>query len=215
MQQIKKLRHLQLVKYLGMASTLSLVAAACGANASSSTASTVSSSSASTTVSVSENTTLGQKILVDSSGETLYLFGKDAGGASQCTGACATAWPPLLANGKVQAGAGISASLLGTIKRGNGDMQVTYNGHPLYTFSGDSSSGQVNGEGSTAFGAPWYAVSTQGSAVVAKASAPAASSAYSYTASPSTTATSGIPQGNGGDQDIDNNGGASDGDGNV
>ncbi|MDA8025448.1 MAG: hypothetical protein M0T78_02735 [Actinomycetota bacterium] len=215
MEQIQKLGHRQFVKYLGAASVLSLVAAACGGMGSSATSTTVGSSSATSTVSASENSALGQKIIVDSSGETLYLFEKDTEGKSLCTGGCATAWPPLLTKGKVQAGTGVSASLLGTIKRGNGDMQVTYNGHPLYTFSGDVSSGQTNGEGSTAFGAPWYAVSILGSAVIAKTTSTGGGSAYGYAASPSTTATSGIPQGNGGDQDIDNNGGSSDADGNI
>lgn len=216
MKQTKKIATLHLVRFFGAASVLSLVAAACGGSGSSSTSATVASSSGITTVSASKNTALGQEILVDSNGATLYLFEKDANGKSLCTGSCATAWPPLLAIGKVKAGTGVSASLLGTIKLSNGDMQVTYGGHPLYTFSGDSSSGQTNGEGSTAFGAPWYAVSNMGSAVMATDSSSAGGSAYgAYSAAPSTTAASGIPQGNGGDQDLDNNGGASDNDGNV
>lgn len=184
MEQFQILGHFQFVKYLGVASVLSLITAACGGYGSSTTSTTVGSSgssSATSKVSASYNAALGQKILVDSSGRTLYLFEKDAGGKSLCTGGCASAWPPLLTKGKVQAGAGISASLLGTIKRGNGDMQVTYNGHPLYTFSGDSSSGQTNGEGSKAFGARWYVVSSLGSAVIAKSTSPGGSGAYGST----------------------------------
>lgn len=181
MKQFQILGHFQFVKYLGVASVLSLITAACGGYGSSTTSTTVGSSgssSATSKVSASYNAALGQKILVDSSGRTLYLFEKDTGGKSLCTGGCASAWPPLLTKGKVQAGTGISTSLLGTINRGNGDMQATYNGHPLYTFSGDSRPGQTNGEGLTAFGARWYAVSAQGSAVIAKSTSSGSSGAY-------------------------------------
>jgi predicted lipoprotein with Yx(FWY)xxD motif len=73
------------------------------------------------------------KILVDSHGRTLYLFRKDSSGKSRCSGACAAAWPPLLAHGKPGAGRDAKASLIGTTRRSNGTSQVTYHGHPLYT----------------------------------------------------------------------------------
>lgn len=171
--------HFGFFRYLGAALVLSLVTAACGGYGSSSTSTTVgSSSSRITEVNRSYNAALGQNVLVNSSRLTLYLFEKDTGNKSLCTGGCASAWPPLLTKGKVQAGTGISTSLLGTINRGNGDMQATYNGHPLYTFSGDSRPGQTNGEGLTAFGARWYAVSAQGSAVIAKSTSSGSSGAY-------------------------------------
>jgi predicted lipoprotein with Yx(FWY)xxD motif len=112
------------------------------------------------------------RILVDNRGRTLYLFEKDRRGTSSCNGACAKAWPPLLASGKPHAGAGAKASLLGTTKRGDGRRQVTYNGHPLYTFVKDIEKGQTNGEGVDAFGAEWYVVSSAG-AKIAKQDAPA------------------------------------------
>jgi predicted lipoprotein with Yx(FWY)xxD motif len=105
-------------------------------------------------------------ILVDGNGRTLYLFQKDQPNQSTCSGACASAWPVDQSNGTPKAGNGVTASLLGTIKRGDGTTQVTYNKHPLYFFSGDSSAGQQNGQGVNAFGALWYVVSPAGNAVV-------------------------------------------------
>lgn len=78
------------------------------------------------------------RILVDSRGHTLYLFEKDKGGKSTCAGNCAANWPPLIASGKPRAGTGAKASLLGTTKRADRRMQVTYDKHPLYTFVKDT-----------------------------------------------------------------------------
>jgi predicted lipoprotein with Yx(FWY)xxD motif len=150
---------------------------------------------ASSTVVSTAKTGLG-RILVNSRGHTLYLFGKDSNGKSACSGQCATFWPPLIANGKPRVAGGAKASLLGTIKRADGRHQVTYNHHPLYTFVKDTKKGQTHGEGVSAFGAKWYAVSLAGAKVVPQAVNP-------------------IPQHNGGDHDADNNGGPSDGDGNI
>ena len=111
------------------------------------------------------STNLG-KILVDAKGQTLYLFQKDKGTQSTCDAACASAWPPLTTSGKPKAGPGVSASKLGTTKRSDGSTEVTYNGHPLYTFEGDSAPGQTTGQGSTAFGAPWYVLSAAGTQIV-------------------------------------------------
>lgn len=111
------------------------------------------------------STSLG-KILVDSRGHTLYLFAKDKNGKSTCTGMCATFWPPLIAAGKPRATAGARASLLGTTRRADGRLQVTYKRHPLYTFVKDKKKGQTSGEGLNAFGAHWYAVSPAGARVL-------------------------------------------------
>jgi predicted lipoprotein with Yx(FWY)xxD motif len=105
------------------------------------------------------------RILVDGRGRTLYLFEKDKGGRSACSGGCAAEWPPLIASGKPQAAAGARPSLLGRTRRNDGRWQVTYNTHPLYTFVGDSKKAQTNGEGVDAFGAEWYAVSPAGAKV--------------------------------------------------
>ena len=108
------------------------------------------------------NTKLG-KILVNGKGVTLYLFMKDKNGKSACTGPCASAWPPLLTKGRAQAGGGASAAKLGTTRRSDGTTQVTYNGHPLYTFIMDNNKpGNTTGEGSKAFGAEWYVLGTNG-----------------------------------------------------
>jgi len=109
-------------------------------------------------------TSLG-KILVNSKGHTLYMFKKDKGTKSACTGACAAAWPPLRTSGKPTAGSGAKASKIGTTKRSDGKPQVTYNRHPLYTFVKDTKAGQTNGEGLTAFGGSWFGLSPAGSQV--------------------------------------------------
>jgi predicted lipoprotein with Yx(FWY)xxD motif len=182
---------------------------------------------------------LGQ-ILVDSTGRTLYVFKADTGNSSACSGACAVAWPPLRTGGAPAVAGGASAALLGTIPRSDGARQVTYNGHPLYLFVKDLKPGDVNGQGVTAFGAAWFAVSAAGNQISShptwhgnsssssRPAAPAAPAApepqpapkstpkpASPAAKPAPPASSGIPQNNGGDGDADNNGGPSDGDGNV
>jgi predicted lipoprotein with Yx(FWY)xxD motif len=108
-------------------------------------------------------------ILVDSGARTLYLFEKDSGRSSACTGACAAAWPPLRAEGPPAAGNGADAALLGTTPRSDGGSQVTYNGHPLYLYVRDQKPGDTNGQGVNAFGASWFALTPAGSQVVAPA----------------------------------------------
>jgi predicted lipoprotein with Yx(FWY)xxD motif len=111
-------------------------------------------------------TGLGQ-ILVDAEGRTLYLFKKDTGAASACAGECAGDWPPLRTSGDPTAAGGANPSQLGTTKRADGSPQVTYSGHPLYLYEGDKKPGDTNGQGSTAFGAGWYALSPTGDQVSA------------------------------------------------
>src|SRR4051794_4986076 len=103
--------------------------------------------------------------LVDSSGRALYLFEADKGSSSTCNDACAAAWPPLTTSGAPTAGTGVKADLLGTTKRDDGKMEVTYNGHPLYYFAGDSAPGQTKGQGVDGFGAEWYVVGPDGNTV--------------------------------------------------
>jgi predicted lipoprotein with Yx(FWY)xxD motif len=110
------------------------------------------------------------RILVNSSSRTLYLFQKDRNGKSACSGQCATFWPPLIAKGKPRVAGGAKAALIGTTRRSDGRLQVTYNHHPLYAFAKDTKKGQTNGEGVNAFGAQWYAVSPAGAAVQKRAS---------------------------------------------
>jgi predicted lipoprotein with Yx(FWY)xxD motif len=102
------------------------------------------------------------RILVDAKGLTLYDFVPDKGTTSVCYGACAALWPPLLTTGKPVAGPGVRASLLGTTKRKDGTLEVTYGGHPLYYFVTDRKPGQTTGEGIVQFGGPWWVISTSG-----------------------------------------------------
>ena len=102
------------------------------------------------------------RIIVDVRGRTLYLFEKDAHGRSACAGACAAYWPPLLTNARSIAIKGAKPSLLGSIRRADGSLQVSYAGHPLYFFSGDTRPGQTNGEGLKDFGASWYVLTPTG-----------------------------------------------------
>jgi predicted lipoprotein with Yx(FWY)xxD motif len=101
-------------------------------------------------------------VLVDSKGFVLYDFHKDKSTTSNCYGACAQGWPPLLSEGEPQPSNGANASLLGTTKRKDGTTQVTYAGHPLYTFAGDQKPGEANGNDVDAFGAEWYALKSNG-----------------------------------------------------
>jgi predicted lipoprotein with Yx(FWY)xxD motif len=111
------------------------------------------------------STKLGQ-VLVDSNGLTVYLFLADKGTVSTCNSAsCVQYWPPVLTTGVPQAGAGVTASLLGTTARADGTTQVTYAGHPLYRFINDKAAGQATGQGVNAFGAPWYVVSASGAQI--------------------------------------------------
>jgi|SRR5260370_3053745 len=124
-----------------------------------------SSSAAATTINLQAISGIPGKALVDSQGRTLYLFEADKGSASTCSGACAAAWPPVTVSGAPQAGSGVSSSLLGTITRSDGTMQLTYNHHPLYYFAGDASAGQDKGQGLKAFGAGWYVVNASGAKI--------------------------------------------------
>jgi predicted lipoprotein with Yx(FWY)xxD motif len=139
-----------------------LVLAACGGSSTSSSSGASStpgygaaapkatSSSTSASVVSTKTSSLGT-FLVDASGRALYLWDADHGSMSACTAACAQAWPPL--------------TTTGTTKRADGSREVTYAGHPLYTFSGDTQAGQTTGEGNNGFGAPWWVVTPGGAAL--------------------------------------------------
>ncbi|MFF5724200.1 hypothetical protein [[Kitasatospora] papulosa] len=124
------------------------------------------SNSPSATVSARKGT-YGES-LVDDKGMTLYVFDKDTKNKSNCTGACAKAWPPLLDAAAPTAGKGVKASLLRTASRGDGKKQVTYNGHPLYRFDADQKPGDTEGQAVDAFGAKWYVISTEGKKITTK-----------------------------------------------
>jgi predicted lipoprotein with Yx(FWY)xxD motif len=107
------------------------------------------------------HTSLGT-VLTDGKGITVYLFEADTTPKPTCYGACATAWHPVLTTGAPVAGPGAKSSLLGTVKRTDGKIQVTYAGHPLYYFVSDTGPGQVKGQGAHGFGASWDAVRPSG-----------------------------------------------------
>jgi predicted lipoprotein with Yx(FWY)xxD motif len=164
------------INFLAGAAAISLIAiaAGCGGGGGGATAATTppkTASGHSATLGTASEGNLGT-VLIDSSGRTLYMFQKDTGTKSACFGACASAWPPLRASGKPTVGSGANASMVGTTPRSDGKPQVTYNGHPVYLFSGDKSPGDTNGEGVSAFGGSWFALSPSGNQV----SAPAQSS---------------------------------------
>jgi predicted lipoprotein with Yx(FWY)xxD motif len=163
---------------LAALAAVGVLAAGCGSNGSGSgsggygssgTAPASGGTSSVATVSAT-NTSLGM-ILVDGNGRTLYLFEKDQPNQSACAGACVAAWPVDQSSGTPKAGSDVTASLLGTIKRGDGSTQVTYNKHPLYYFARDSQDGQHNGQGVDAFGAKWFVVTPAGAAVSGGATA--------------------------------------------
>jgi predicted lipoprotein with Yx(FWY)xxD motif len=105
--------------------------------------------------------------LTDGSGRSVYLWAKDGKDSSACSGTCAGAWPPVTSAGAVTASGGVDKADLSTFTRSDGGKQVAYDGHPLYYFSGDSGAGQVNGQGSDAFGAKWWLLNPAGTSITA------------------------------------------------
>jgi predicted lipoprotein with Yx(FWY)xxD motif len=121
------------------------------------------------------------QILVDAKGMTLYMFAVDKNGKSACYGQCATFWPPLMTSSAHVSGTGVRTSMLGTTKRTNGKLQVTYNGHPLYMFVKDTKAGQTNGQGVNASGGLWWVMSPSGAVVKHAAAASSTKKpGYSY-----------------------------------
>jgi predicted lipoprotein with Yx(FWY)xxD motif len=160
-----------------------LAAAACSSSGSSSgsAAAAPASSAASSTV-ITTKTSSGGSFLTNSAGRAVYLFLADSSGKSACSGACAAAWPPVVATGQPTAAGDAQSSDLGTITRSDGTKQVTYDGHPLYYFVGDTGPGTDKGQGVDGFGAKWWLVAPSGSSITTavtisgSASAPASSS---------------------------------------
>ena len=155
------------------ASTSSTGAPAARAPASPSPASPAGASSPSSGASSSGGTVIttakssAGTFLTNGSGRAVYLWVKDTGDMSNCDGACAGAWPPVTTTATASASGSAKASDIGTITRSDGTKQVTYDGHPLYYFSGDSGPGTASGQGSDGFGAKWWLVAPTGSDVTA------------------------------------------------
>lgn len=134
---------------LALGSVVLVLAACSGSSKSASSATTSVTSTPVTSVSmtVSIGTTKLGRVLVNSAGRTLYMYDKDTGGFSKCSGACVTVWPPLVVTGPPTFGAGLSASMFSTITRSEGTKQLVVDGHPLYTYSGDTKAGDTTGQG--------------------------------------------------------------------
>jgi predicted lipoprotein with Yx(FWY)xxD motif len=150
-----------------VAAALVLLAAACGDddNSDQATSSGDNGSTTTTTAAASggaqvktADAGLGT-ILVDADGKTLYRFDNDSGSTSSCEDACASTWPALTTEGDPTAGDGVDAGLLGTTDRSDGSKQVTYDGHPLYTYAADSAAGDTKGQG---VGGIWWVVGADG-----------------------------------------------------
>ena len=159
-----------------------------------------SSASASTTGTVISTQAGSAGAFLTDGGRAVYLWAKDGMNMSACSGACATAWPPVPATGTLTATGGAKASDLGTITRSDGTKQVTYDGHSLYYFVGDSAAGQTNGQGSDNFGAKWWLVASSGAEITASSdtAAAAAAPAPANTPAPAASATSGSSNAGGG-----------------
>jgi predicted lipoprotein with Yx(FWY)xxD motif len=175
---LKEIPVTRLFSFAALAVAAALVLAACGGSSTSSSSgsastpsygaakpSTSNTSNSSGAASVSTKTSSLGTFLVDGNGRALYLWDADHGSMSTCSGACAQAWPPVTTTGTPKASGAVKASLLGTTKRADGSSEVTYAGHPLYTFAGDTQAGQTNGQGSNGFGAPWWVVTPAGKAL--------------------------------------------------
>ncbi len=155
---------------------VAFLAAACGSSSPSGTASgspsaATSSSSAAASNAVQTTTIGGATVLTNAKGFTLYWFAPDTSAKSNCNGTCAHYWPPV--PGPVTAGSGVTGTL-GTITRSDGSAQATYNGHPLYTYIGDTAPGKATGNGLNLSGGVWHEVTASGGA--APASSPSSGS---------------------------------------
>jgi predicted lipoprotein with Yx(FWY)xxD motif len=156
------------ISALGAAAGATLLVAACGTSSSGQATKAASTKPAAAKPSgLTLRTAKGSMgtYLVGPSGRALYMFTADRAGKSACSATCAQTWPPLTSSSTPQAAGGVNASHFGSIVRTGGVKQVTYDGHPLYYFIGDSGSGTTNGEGSTAFGARWWLMTTSGTAL--------------------------------------------------
>jgi predicted lipoprotein with Yx(FWY)xxD motif len=156
---------------LGVPVAAGLLAAACssaaGTSSGSAPASGGTSGGSATATMIETHAGSGGTFLTDGSGRAVYLWVKDGMNKSTCTGACASAWPPVMDQGKLTASGGAKAADLGTISRPGGGKQVTYAGHALYYFAGDSGPGQTSGQGSDEFGAKWWLVAPAGTQITA------------------------------------------------
>jgi predicted lipoprotein with Yx(FWY)xxD motif len=170
---------------LGAALGVALLAAACSSSTSSSStpaatatsagAAAASSSSTGSATVISTKSSSGGAFLTNGSGRAVYMWVKDAKDQSMCTGSCASTWPPVTTTGSATASGSAVSADLGTITRSGGVKQVTYDGHPLYYYVGDTGAGTVNGQGSTGYGAYWWILAPSGSPITSSVTVTGAS----------------------------------------
>jgi predicted lipoprotein with Yx(FWY)xxD motif len=168
-----------LLALLAVAAAASVLAACSSSgtsstSGSSSTPTSTSSPAAVTAGSLKTATIGGATVLTNAKGFTLYSFAPDTATKSNCNGTCAQNWPPV--KGPATA-AGVTGTF-GTIKRSDGSVQATFDGHPLYAFVGDTTPGQAKGNGLNAAGGLWHEVTTSGTAAAGSASSGSGGGGY-------------------------------------
>jgi predicted lipoprotein with Yx(FWY)xxD motif len=174
-----------------------VVLAACGSSGSptgSATSNPPAAGNAAAVVIKTMSTSKGM-VLANPAGLTLYWFANDTASQSNCTGSCAQYWPPVL--GSSASAKGLPHGF-GTIKRANGQTQLTYDGHPLYTYSGDTSAGQINGNGLSLSGGLWWAITPSGAELGATTAATGSGSGSSGSGGSGSGGSSGSGGGSGG-----------------
>ena len=175
-------------KILGAAglAAVALALSACASSASSSASSAASAPAAGASnpasaggsgAALAMRTINGTAIVTNASGMTLYWFVPDTSTTSKCTGSCATYWPPV--TGPVTAGSGVTGTL-GVITRPDGTKQATYDGHPLYTYAGDSAPGQANGNDKNLSGGVWWEMTVSGAKPATTTSGTKSGGGYGY-----------------------------------
>ena len=159
-------------RWLAPAGLAALMITACGSSTSSTSSGTPSAAAPASSAPAAASSALktatigGVTVLTNAKGFTLYWFAPDTPTTSKCTGSCTTYWPPV--KGAVSA-SGVKGTF-GTIKRSDGSIQATFDGHPLYTYVGDTAPGQAKGNGLNLSGGVWHEITTSGSAVVSSSS---------------------------------------------
>jgi predicted lipoprotein with Yx(FWY)xxD motif len=168
--------------HLLVAATAAAVLAGCGSPGGYGSSGSGSSSTSEGTGPETIGTSSGSAgtYLTADDGRAVFLFDADKSATSTCSGACANAWPPVLTDGPAKAEGSAKSADLGTTKRSDGTTQVTYQGHPLYYYAEDQKAGQTGGQGSKAFGASWWLVSPDGTALTGGASSSGGGYGHGY-----------------------------------
>ena len=161
------MKHVAKRRVMGLSALLAAcTVAGAGAAAASTTQGTVAHSAGATkAATLTARSSRYGKILFDGRGRVLYLFARDRRGRSNCSGACAKAWPPFLTKSAPRTLAGVNPKLVGTTRRGNVTLQVTYANHPLYYFKEDTKPGQIKCQNVSNFGGLWLVVAPSGKPV--------------------------------------------------